>query len=226
MGIKIQLICPTRGHQGLREKMIQTFAESNPKHSRILFVMDSDQAEATEFSSDLFDVQVIPATQQRGIVSPMNLAHLNPNAETYALIGDDVEFRDKGWEEKILDARVTSLVVFGDENKTLTGKGNHPFWSSKITKILGYKAPRNLWHLFVDDFYQELGRRLNSLEYVNANIFHNHPALGHRDWEEVTQTVNSHEFFEHDRKAYREYLAMEMNAAVAKIRLLKLEWGD
>lgn len=219
MGLKIQLLCPTRGHRELRERLVTTFAESEPKWSKILFLVDSDQGES-EFYSELFDVQVIPARPQRGIVEPMNLAALNPATETYALIGDDVEFRDQGWETKILAARERSLVVFGDRGRTLTGQGNHPFWDARISRVLKYHAPAGLWHLFVDDYYQELGRRLDSLEYVAAGLFHNHPALGFRQWEEVTQTVNSNEFYEHDRKAFRKYLALEMNPAVEKVKAI------
>ena len=154
----------------------------------------------------------------RGIVNPLNSCEIWPGYATLSIIGDDMEFRDKDWEAKILAAREKSLIVFGDENPTCTGKGNHVFFDARIPAALGYIAPPNLQHLFTDDFYQELGRRLGSLAYVDAGLYHNHPALGRRPWDALTRELNQPEMYERDRKAFRRWCAMEMPAALAKIK--------
>ena len=217
---EILLFCPTRGHRELRATLIDSFVGSNPQKTTLLLIYDDDQPEIGFEAIPKPNVryQMVKKGRRCGIVGPMNLARIDGEYATYAMIGDDLEFRDAGWEQKILTARKDSLVVFADQNPTLTGKGNHCFFDARIVRALGFVAPQGLQHLFVDDYYQLLGRALDSLAYVDAGFWHNHPALLRRDWEPVTAAVNRPEIYAQDKDELRRWLAMDMPEALKKIR--------
>ena len=218
MNDKILLLCPTRDHLDLRLKCAETFLETNPVKSHLMFIFDDDQAQPI-YNSVIKPIsyQTVPRNPGRGCVWPLNMAELT-DAGTVAMIGDDIEFRDKFWEEKVVAARKKALVVFGDRGQTLTGFGNHPFFDARIPKALGFVAPATLQHLFVDDFYQEVGRQLSSLSYIEAGIFHNHPSTGGREWDQLTQGLNSPTSYKQDCLAYSRYMTLQFQKDLAKIK--------
>jgi hypothetical protein len=215
---QILMLCPTRGHSELRERLIETFFASRAVHSTILFLVDDDCPVSLIQLDNKIRYQTIPSHSERGCVWPLNHATIPKDCATLALLGDDIEFRDKDWEEKILTARQKSKVVFADRNPTATGYGNHCFWDARITRALGFVAPPALRHLYVDDFYQEIGRQLHSLFYVDAGLEHIHPARGLREWDKLTHQLNQPALFYRDLLAFSRYCSLELKDDLRKIR--------
>ena len=161
--------------------------------------------------------------EKRGCVVPLNNAMKALNltgVDTIGFINDDMEFVEKDWERQLLAVRdAGAKVIFGERNKTSAGMGNFPFIDARMPAALGFLAPPHMVHLYVDDFWQEVGRQLNSITYLEKPIIiHNHPIHGKRQWDDLTKELNSPERYHEDYIGYSRYMSLDFQTDMVKIR--------
>jgi hypothetical protein len=110
------------------------------------------------------------------------------------------------------------FVVYG--NDLLQGE-NLPtavFLRSEIVQKLGYMAPPSLIHLYLDNFWLELGRA-TSIKYLpNVIIEHMHPAIGKAEWTESYREVNDQALYNTDELAFKQYMETQFAADLEKLR--------
>jgi hypothetical protein len=142
------------------------------------------------------------------------------NADKYKYIGfmgDDHRTRTYQWDRKVLEALENHNVVYG--NDLLQGE-NLPtavFLRSEIVRKLGYMSPPSLTHLYLDNFWLELGRA-TSIKYLpNVIIEHLHPAAGKSEWTEAYLEVNDQALYQKDKQAFDEYMAMQFASDLDKL---------
>ncbi len=81
------------------------------------------------------------------------------------------------------------------------------FMTANIIRTTGVFVPRGLKHLFLDNYWRDLGERANMLTYRSDVIIeHLHPAGGKAEWDDGYRRVNAPEIWEHDEKAYRQFV--------------------
>jgi hypothetical protein len=94
--------------------------------------------------------------------------------------------------------------------------------TSDIVRALGYMAPPALTHLFVDDFWRDLGRAADCLRYLpEVVVEHLHPIAGKAEWDEGHKRVNAASMYAADRVAYTRYRATQFRADVVKVQGLR-----
>jgi hypothetical protein len=90
--------------------------------------------------------------------------------------------------------------------------------SSKIIKAIGYMAPPKQKHMYLDNFWLDLGTRLNSIHYLEDVIIeHLHFSVGKSDMDSSYQETNDSAIYNADKVAYDEYLLTQMDIDIEKI---------
>jgi hypothetical protein len=152
---------------------------------------------------------------------------LNRYAARYAssyralgFMGDDHRPRTWGWDARISVElhRLGTGMVYGND---LFQRGNLPTaiaMTSNIPRALGYMVPGGLVHLYIDNAWLDLGRRVGITYLDEIVIEHVHPAAGKAPMDEGYARVNSLESEAEDRTRYLAYQVYELDEDVQKIR--------
>ena len=90
---------------------------------------------------------------------------------------------------------------------------------ARITRTLGYFSPPKQKHLFIDNFWRDLGIELGTLVYVPEVIIeHLHPFAGKAQWDEGYLEVNDQKMYIYDQLMYQEYHITRWKDDLAKLR--------
>lgn len=121
------------------------------------------------------------------------------------------------WDRVVLDA--PPGIVYG--NDLLQGENlpTAPFMAAAIVRALGYMGPPGLRHLYVDNFWRDIGQASGCLTYLpDLVIEHRHVLAGKAPMDEGYQRVNAPQRYVEDHEAYQRYLATDFTADVEKLR--------
>jgi hypothetical protein len=76
-----------------------------------------------------------------------------------------------------------------------------------IVKALGGMVPPEMIHLYLDNFWMQLGKDLGAMRYMGHIILeHLHPIAGKAEWDAGYKEVNAQEIYSADAKAFHEYI--------------------
>lgn len=199
---KIAILCPSRDRVNKMKECIESWQLNNCGFSDFFVVCDSDQRLFYEVFSNLI---VSPKTDRRGMNDPTNYASniLSKDYNYVMFIGDDHRFRSKNWDKEFINEYESNLkygFVYGND---LFQRSNLPTAccvSSDIINLLGYISYPKLLHLYVDNYWLELGKRLNKISYLDHVIIeHMHPAAGKAANDQAYEQVNNGNVYNHDR---------------------------
>ena len=135
-------------------------------------------------------------------------------------MGDDHRPKTSGWDAKILaELHATpGAVVYGNDLVQGAALPTAVALSSAIILELGYYVPPGAVHLYLDNYWRELGRRLNTLRYLPATIIeHQHPLAGTAPTDAGYAEVNAPALYAADEAVWRRYVAEDLDDAVAAI---------
>src|SRR5690606_31550877 len=94
--------------------------------------------------------------------------------------------------------------------------------TSNIVTALGYMAPPDLVHLFLDNAWLDWGRGAECLTYLPGTVIeHMHPAAGKAANDAGYLEANSQTRFTADRDAYEQYTATQLADDIKKLEALK-----
>jgi hypothetical protein len=144
----------------------------------------------------------------------------NKYADKYKFIcflGDDVRPRTFGWD-KMLSEPLLERPGISYANDLIQKEflPTHVVMSSEIIKTLGFMAPPILKHLFMDNFWLDLGRATNSIHYFEDVVLeHMHPILEKSSVDKVY--LDSWGLYDHDKAAYEKYKESDFLKDVEKV---------
>ncbi len=201
------VIVPTRGRPQNAARLARAFEETDSLNADLVFVADHDDPELAAYHLAAPRLLVHRGETGKGLVPALNWA-----ADLYAddydhlgFMGDDHLPRTAGWDAHVLGALDTRQprVVYG--NDLLQGETlpTAAFMPSRLVRALGFMAPPVLRHLYVDNFWLDLGRSLGGLRYLpDVVIEHVHPAAGKTAMDDRYRVVNAAEADQADRQAW------------------------
>ena len=218
--MSLLVLCPSRGRPDSARELLDTFQRTKSNTSSYLaFVVDIDDPTAGEYPRGTYVIE----RGRPGMVDALNRVAGNEVSKYgyIGFVGDDHRFRTKGWDNVMLAYLSRAGGGFAYANDLLQGE-NLPtavFVSSEIVKELGYFAPPNLAHLYVDDSWKLLGDGADCLYYFpDIIIEHMHPYAGKAEWDEGYKRVNDSAVVSADRWAYEAWVAGEASADIARVR--------
>lgn len=223
------VIVPTRGRPQAARTMVQAFKATCTAQTFLLFAVDDDDPARADYetigdglqSGTLF-------TPSHTMVEALNLAATyhagTPVPFAIGFMGDDHLPRTHGWDATYVHAlrELGSGIVYGNDLLQGHHLPTQCAMTADIIRALGYMCPPALRHLYVDNFWRDLGKAAGCLRYLpNVTVEHRHPLAGKSAWDDGYRRVNAPEVADHDRQAYEAYQAGEFDADVAKVRALR-----
>lgn len=137
-----------------------------------------------------------------------------------AFMGDDHRIRTSEWDVRLVEAikGVQYGIAYG--NDLLQGE-NLPtavLLNSSIVRKLGFMAPVQMKHLYLDNFWRDMGKAIDSLRYLDDVVIeHMHYLNGKAVEDAGYQEVNSTAIATHDYNAYQNYLRNSFDIDKAKL---------
>ncbi|WP_030248292.1 glycosyltransferase family 2 protein [Streptomyces sp. NRRL S-455] len=208
----LAVIVPTRGRPQNATRLQQAFRNTDSLNATLVFVVDADDPELPAYREALSGamLMVFGGETGTGMVAALNRAAdlLAPQYGALGFMGDDHLPRTAGWDAHVLGALRSPWpqIVYGNDLFQGERLPTAAFLPSRVVQALGYMAPPVLRHLYVDNFWLELGQQLGGLTYLpDVVIEHVHPAAGKTAMDAGYAAVNAPEADVADRLAWLEF---------------------
>jgi len=212
------LIVPSRGRQ---EKIVsfKKYFDMNSKFTDLCLGLDDDEYE----TYPNFDDVIYEINPNMKLVPKLNTIALKYCSEYkyIGFMGDDHWIKTPSWDQKIL-RKIHGIdygMVYG--NDLLQGEAlpTAIVMDSRIIKKLGYMCPPSLEHLYIDNFWLDLGKSLKTIKYCPEVIIeHMHFSAGKSDIDDMYAVSNHADSYKKDLKAYQNYLASDFKNDIKKIK--------
>jgi hypothetical protein len=217
---RMGIFIPTRNRPQNIEDLLFACKETNFDfhNHRIYIVVDSDDDYLNDYHDAVSGWSVSMKVFERdgkGMAKPLNKAIKESGRwhKYLMFMGDDHRPRTENWDLKIVEALSelgTGLVY---PNDLLQGKNlaTSVAMTANIAEAMDWAmVPPNMIHLYLDNFWMQLGRDLNALKYLDDVVLeHLHPVAGKAEWDEGYKAVNSEEVYSADAKAFDAYIKGE-----------------
>lgn len=216
----LAVVVPSRGRPGNVARLCRAINDTVTNDSTmIVFGFDDDDPELRgnkEVVQNLlgrnsrYSMLVSPPRARVGMVSVVNtigmmLAGRNNGWGVVGVMGDDHLPRTEGWDETLLAAAFGGIAYGND----LLQGGNlctAAFLDARIPRALGYLAPPQLRHLYVDNVWMDWGRGIGHLNYQDDVVIeHVHPGANKAPWDAGYEAVNGRETAQRDLEQYHQY---------------------
>lgn len=230
----LAVIVPTRGRPENAARLETAFERTTRSGAVPVFVADEDDPKLDDYrarldAGDIRRLVISPFTGGKGLCFPLNTtARRYVKAYDYVgFMGDDHLPVTEGWDTE-MTGELDSLeprIAYGNDLLQGPNLPTAVFMQSRMIRALGFMAPQVMRHLYLDNFWKELGERVGGLRYRDDVIIeHLHPVAGKAAMDEGYARVNAAEADRRDREAWVDYRDGEGFAAL--LRLVREEYGD
>lgn len=218
-------LVPSRGRPHNIARLVHAWEETDAAEVAALVVaLDDDDPELGGY---LDNVAPLDAPAGVGYIVGERLrlgGTLNALAPVFAVdrlgvgfMGDDHVPRSAGWAQGLTaELAAGAAVVYGND---LIHGGALPtavLIAGAVVRELGYFVPPGAVHLYLDNYWLELGRRLGRLSYrPDVIIEHLHPIAGKAPTDARYAEVNAPDVYAADEARFRRWLAEEADDAIA-----------
>jgi hypothetical protein len=222
------VIVPSRGRPRAAVELAESFRDTCETNTCPVFAIDSDDPAAPGYNDVVqLGLASVLICESTSMVDALNrrargFAELEKELRPAAIgfMGDDHRPRTKGWDRAYLDALDAKPgIVYGND---LIQGANLPTQcaiSVEVVRALGHMAPPVLTHLYVDNYWRDLGRAAGCLTYLpDVIIEHLHPLVGKAAMDEGYRRVNAPQMYQRDQAAYAAYMAEHGDRDFAAVR--------
>lgn len=228
--IRMLVIVPSRG----RPENVARLEEARSAMSVMgpevdfLYVVDDDDPKCMEYVR--LDLPQLAIVHRKRLGPTLNdMAAVNAHQyDALGFMGDDHLPRTVGWDAAVL-TMLDSLqprVVYGNDLLQGPNLPTAVFLQSRIVRALGYMVPPGMIHLYLDNFWKELGERLDGLVYLpDVVIEHIHPANGKAGMDQTYREANAPEVDSADRGAWLAYRDATEGGLSAALSRVNAEYG-
>ncbi len=228
-GVELAVVIPTRGRPGQTRALVDAIRHTATTYPLVILSTDADDPtlRAYETITDATRCVVMVVNgQPAGHVAAINVAaHLAVANGVFAIakLDDDHMPLTHGWDAELLAALrdLGSGIVYA--NDLLQGQSlpTAVAMTTDIVRELGFMGPPTLRHLYVDNFWKDLGEAAGCLRYLpDVVIEHRHPFAGKAPMDEGYRRANAPSSYDNDGSAYNDYRATEFDADVVKVKAL------
>lgn len=205
----LAILVPSRGRPNAIALLYAELAHTKTTADLIVVVDDDDEQldEYIELGVDIF----IVARDGKGMAKPLNKAasHFKDKYRHFAFLGDDHRPRTAEWDKAFVAAldELGTGIVYGNDLFQGEQLPTAVAMTGDIVKALDGMVPPGMIHLYLDNFWLQLGKDLGAIRYLKDIIIeHLHPVAGKAQWDENYREVNAEEVYSADAKAYYQYI--------------------
>lgn len=234
----ISVLVPSRGRPDNLKRLATAFLETCRDSTYLIPIIDLDDPYVDEYAQMVDDhdyqwmVTWVIEPHEPGIVIPLNEVSkrlddpkLGLYPDVVGFMGDDHIPQTVGWDT-IIQTELSQMkvgVVYGDDLLQGANLATAAFMTKNIVDTLGYMCPPQFKHLYIDNFWMDIGRGIGRLKYLpNVVIEHLHPLAKKSDWDPTYAAVNASPLAAHDKKEYMKYKAVAngLKTDIKKLRSL------
>lgn len=208
-------LVPTRGRPANAIRLIERFNSTSTADTRLMFCIDDDDPELSNYQEALDSPNLDGLRFSYRIGSRLRLGPtLNLYAVEYAehfdtigFMGDDHVPETPGWDRILIDeTQRTRGISYGNDLIQGARLPTAVMMHSSIIRALGYMNPPELIHMYLDDFWRDLGNGLGTLIYRDDVVIrHAHPVIEAAPWDAGYVEASSH--MGADGERYSAYVA-------------------
>ncbi len=218
-------LVPTRGRPGNAAELVDAWDSTRSGVSGLVLAVDDDDPRRDDYLElelpEWAELVVGPRLRLGGTLNALAPELAAPaHVLGVGFMGDDHRPRSLGWDGRLLEELTPAAVVYGNDLVHGEGLPTAVVLGSLIVRELGYYVPPGMVHLWLDNYWLELGRQLRTLRYRREVVIeHVHPITGRAEWDDSYRENNAPEVYSADEARFREYARGELGRAVARIRL-------
>lgn len=224
----LTVIVPSRGRPAAVQPLTEAFKATCTADTRLLFSIDDNDDAGDKYIAATMGTSfpVAPvAGRNASMVEALNRVAVTVDSFAIGFMGDDHLPRSVGWDKSYLDAlrEMSTGIVYGDDLLQGERIPTQVAMTADIVKALGWMAPPTLTHLYVDNFWLDLGQAAGCIRYLpDVIIEHRHPIAGKATWDAGYARVNDASMYQRDADAYERFTTGGgLAAAAAKVRTLR-----
>jgi hypothetical protein len=215
----LAILVPSRERPHNIAELIKSLDETETE-SDLIVILDDDEPKFKEYI-ELGATILTVEKEGKGMAKPLNFAAnlFKNDYRHFAFLGDDHRPRTKNWDVHFINAldELETGLVYGNDLFQGEGLPTAIAMTGNIVKALEGMVPPGMIHLYLDNFWLQLGRDLNAIRYFSDIVIeHLHPVAGKAQWDEGYKTVNAEEVYSADQKAFVDYME-----SPAYVQLLK-----
>jgi hypothetical protein len=215
----ITVICPSRGRPGNASRLIDSFG--NTKHrpdTKLMIAIDGTDPGIKGYSEVIYNsafnssvyLMIVSDERMRMVKTLNQVASWGADQSDVTMlgfVGDDHLFETDGWDTKVIEAMVPNGIVYGDDGHQHSNLPTAVFMDAGIVRKLGWMAPPQFTHLWIDNVWKALGEKLGTLQYLpEMKITHLHPHAGKAEWDATYAEANDPEVETLDRYRFHNWV--------------------
>lgn len=226
----LTIYVPTKGRPERIYEFETQFYTTCTINTRAVFILSTDDPRIDEYKNLSYisdNPYIIVTPEKPGFVDPLNFGYLKDRREIYSyavgFMGDDHMPRTVGWDERFVNQLIQlgSGFVYGDDGFQHEAIPTHIAMTADIPLELGYMTYPELWHLYADNFWLDLGKLIDRINYLpEVLIEHMHPAAGKNKSDAGYEFSGTFTLDARDRAVYQEYLGDQLWADASKLRAM------
>lgn len=229
---RVITLCPSRGRPTNAARLIEAHTDTATGDDQLVLIVDEDDPELAGYEVLITDYEGRTPAWQLIVQEPRNLSqslnHWAPRLcvfddDIIGFMGDDHVPRTNGWSDRIrLTLGNGSGVVYGNDLLQRVNLPTAVFITADVVRELGFFCPPAQRHLYLDNFWLELGKGIGSLHYLGDVIIeHMHPVARKAELDEHYQRVNHPDVDRHDQQAWAAYVdSGRFRADVDRVRTM------
>jgi hypothetical protein len=218
----MSILVPSRGRPENIIRLMDAWVNTTTRNTRLLVLVDDDDQKLDEYLAiPGIDIHVGPRLRIGGtlnVVAP-KVALISQNI---GFMGDDHLPRTKGWDETFINElnKLKIGVVYGNDLAHGPNLATSVAMTSNIVTTLGYMCVPGSIHLFLDNFWMELGRGTSMTYFNDVIIEHIHPLFQKATSDNTYVEANSPAVWGADEATFNNYVATQLQNDLQKLRTL------
>jgi hypothetical protein len=223
---KMALIVPSRGRPQNIERLNRALQDTESQVDLYVGVdPDDEKLEGYKDAAEKYGFNLVIAKRREKFGPTLNrIAKSVAKKYKYiAWMGDDHLPKTHKWDERYREAldTVTVGIVYGNDLVMGEAIATELAMTSNIVTTLGYAVPNGFVHLYIDNYFMDLARAIDSLIYLpDVIVQHMHPVAGNAKEDQTYIEANSPENWTNDRIRLEKYLVEELPTDVEKLRFV------
>lgn len=221
---EMALIVPSRGRP---QNIVRLYEALNRTNADVELVVGTDQDDPEiERYYDIIsnrNISMIVSPDRRRFGPTLNsiAKRYADEYEYLAWCGDDHLPITDGWDKRYREelAKMQAGIVYGNDLVQGINIPTQMGFTSNIVKALGYAVPEGFIHLFIDNYFLELGKAIEGVSYLEDVIVqHLHYCVGNAQQDLTYMEANSSENWSNDQKRFHKYMTEELASDAEKIK--------
>jgi hypothetical protein len=218
------VIVPSRGRPENIARLLKALGETKADVDLIVGV-DADDLKIDDYYALVngadFTLAVSPERRRFGPTLNALALRFADEYDYLAWMGDDHLPITEGWDKRYREEldRMGAGIVYGNDLVQGENIPTQMGFTPNIVKALGFAVPEGFIHLYIDNYFLELGRAIGGVSYLpDVIVRHLHPCAGAAQEDQTYREANSTENWSNDNWRFQKYMLDEIQVDAEKIK--------